>query len=74
MARPGRLTPTALAGGVPVNALAAFLGHADPGFTLRVYAHLMPDADSQARAAIDAVLAVSATGQTSHGRGKATSQ
>ena len=25
-----------------VRALAEYLGHADPGFTLRVYTHLMP--------------------------------
>jgi site-specific recombinase XerD len=30
--------------GVNVRAVAEYLGHNDPGFTLRVYAHLMPSA------------------------------
>ena len=45
-----------LAGGVSVRALAEYLGHADPGFTLRVYAHLMPDDESRARSVVDAAL------------------
>jgi integrase len=28
--------------GESVKAVAEYLGHADPGFTLRVYAHLFP--------------------------------
>jgi integrase len=43
-----------LARGVDIRALAAYLGHTDPGFTLRVYTHLMPSADDRARQAIDA--------------------
>jgi integrase len=43
-----------LDGGVSIRALADYLGHADPGFTLRVYSHLMPDSESRARAVIDA--------------------
>jgi integrase len=43
-----------LDGGVSVRALADYLGHSDPGFTLRVYAHLMPNTEDRARAAIDA--------------------
>ncbi|MGI8936889.1 MAG: tyrosine-type recombinase/integrase [Iamia sp.] len=31
-----------LDGGVSVRTLADYLGHSDPGFTLRVYTHLMP--------------------------------
>jgi hypothetical protein len=31
------------------------MGHADPGLTLRVYAHLMPDGRERARRAIDTV-------------------
>ena len=46
--------------GVTVRALADYLGHVDPGFTLRVYAHLMPAAEGRARAAIDAALGSSA--------------
>ncbi|GAA3709757.1 hypothetical protein GCM10022224_089090 [Nonomuraea antimicrobica] len=42
-----------LAGGVSVKELAEYLGHADPGFTLRVYAHMMPGSYDRARRAID---------------------
>jgi hypothetical protein len=36
--------------------LSAHLGHADPGFTLRIYTHLMPTSQDRARQAMDAVL------------------
>jgi integrase len=42
-----------LAGGVDVRTVSEALGHHDPGFTLRTYAHLMPDAGEKIRAAID---------------------
>jgi integrase len=42
--------------GVTVRTLADYLGHVDPGFTLRVYAHLMPAAEGRAREAVDAAL------------------
>jgi integrase len=42
-----------LAEGVDIRALADYLGHADPGFTLRVYCHLMPEAEDKARRAVD---------------------
>lgn len=42
-----------LAAGVNVKELAEYLGHADPGFTLRIYAHLLPDSHDRARQAID---------------------
>jgi integrase len=42
-----------LADGVDIRALSEYLGHTDPGFTLRVYTHLMPSADDRMRAAID---------------------
>lgn len=42
-----------LAGGISVKELAEYLGHADPGFTLRVYAHMMPGSHDRARRAID---------------------
>ena len=55
--RPGVIeTPAAQA---TVHALAAYLGHHDPGFTLRTYVHLMPSADDRMRQAIDAVFASS---------------
>lgn len=43
--------------GVSIRALADYLGHSDPAFTLRVYAHLMPGNDDRARDAIDAAFA-----------------
>ncbi len=42
--------------GESVKAVAEYLGHADPGFTLRVYAHLFPSSEERARKAIDVVL------------------
>lgn len=39
--------------GVSVPAVARYLGHADPGFTLRVYGHLMPASEDKARQALD---------------------
>ncbi len=42
--------------GESVRALADYLGHSDPGFTLRVYTHLMPSSEDRARAAIDTAL------------------
>ncbi|HMG29423.1 MAG TPA: site-specific integrase [Jiangellaceae bacterium] len=42
-----------LAAGVDVRTVAEFLGHSDPGFTLRTYTHLMPDAADRARRAMD---------------------
>ncbi len=46
-----------LANGVGIREVAEYLGHADPGFTLRTYAHLMPSAEVKARSAIDAAFA-----------------
>jgi integrase len=39
--------------GENVKALSQYLGHSDPGFTLRVYTHLMPSSDGRARDAMD---------------------
>lgn len=39
-----------------VKELAAYLGHSDPGFTLRTYTHLVPSSYERARSAIDGVL------------------
>ncbi|MFJ8502892.1 integrase [Streptomyces avermitilis] len=35
-----------------IKALGHHLGHNDPGFTLRVYTHLMPSSDARARKAV----------------------
>jgi integrase len=42
-----------LAAGENIKALSHYLGHDDPGFTLRVYTHLMPSSDGRARRAVD---------------------
>ena len=42
-----------LADGVDIRALAEYLGHSDPGFTLRVYCHLMPGSPDRMRQVID---------------------
>ncbi|WP_433357189.1 tyrosine-type recombinase/integrase [Microtetraspora malaysiensis] len=42
-----------LAGAVSIKELAEYLGHADPGFTLRVYAHMMPGSHDRARKALE---------------------
>lgn len=46
-----------LAEGVDIRSLAEFLGHSDPGFTLRVYCHLMPSSEDKARRAVDRAFA-----------------
>jgi integrase len=43
--------------GESVKALAQYLGHNDPGFTLRVYTHLLPTSHERTRRAVDAFLA-----------------
>ena len=42
-----------LAGGVSIKELAEYLGHADPAFTLRVYAHLLPSSHDRARTVVN---------------------
>ncbi len=56
-----------LARGVDIRALSEYLGHHDPGFTLRTYVHLMPDADDRARQAVDAAYAASDGPATAQG-------
>ncbi|MGY4917599.1 tyrosine-type recombinase/integrase [Streptomyces sp. 900116325] len=41
--------------GENVKALSEYLGHGDPGFTLRTYTHLMPNSQARARRAVDSV-------------------
>ncbi len=43
-----------LADGVSIRELAEYLGHSDPGFTLRTYIHMLPDSHERAIKAIDA--------------------
>ena len=44
--------------GENIKALAEYLGHSDPGFTLRTYTHLMPNSRDRACRAIDAAFGV----------------
>ncbi|MFD9503937.1 tyrosine-type recombinase/integrase [Streptomyces sp. NPDC060035] len=41
--------------GESIKALSEFLGHHDPGFTLRTYTHLMPASETRTRTAVDRV-------------------
>jgi integrase len=42
--------------GESIKALAEYLGHSDPGLTLKVYAHLMPTSRDRARKALGEAL------------------
>ncbi len=46
---------TALHEGETIKAVSEYLGHADPGFTLRTYTHLMEGSSERTKRAIDAV-------------------
>ncbi len=46
---------TLLVRGVTIKELADYLGHSDPGFTLRTYTHLLPSSHEQARRAVDSL-------------------
>lgn len=39
--------------GESIKALSGYLGHSDPGFTLRIYTHLMPTSHERTRRAVD---------------------
>jgi integrase len=39
--------------GESIKALSEYLGHHDPGFTLRTYTHLMPNSEARTRRAVD---------------------
>ncbi|GHE11834.1 hypothetical protein GCM10010339_73040 [Streptomyces alanosinicus] len=39
--------------GESIKALSEYLGHSDPGFTLRTYTHLLPSSEIRTRKAID---------------------
>ncbi len=45
-----------LDGGESIKAVSQYLGHSDPGFTLRIYTHLMPSSDERSRRLIDAAM------------------
>ncbi|MFG2817858.1 tyrosine-type recombinase/integrase [Kitasatospora sp. NPDC048365] len=41
--------------GESIKALSAYLGHHDPGFTLRTYTHLMPSSEKRTKEAVDRI-------------------
>ncbi|MET8203092.1 tyrosine-type recombinase/integrase [Micromonospora taraxaci] len=49
--------------GESVKALSTYLGHADPGFTLRTYTHLLPTSEDRTRCAIDTALGENRTAE-----------
>ncbi|MGW3627501.1 tyrosine-type recombinase/integrase [Streptomyces sp. NPDC000880] len=55
--------------GENIKALAEYLGHADPGLTLRVYAHLMPSSRERTRSAIASLYPVSRNKDDRHPNG-----
>lgn len=46
---------TALHEGETIKAVSEYLGHADPGFTLRTYTHLMEGSSERTKRAVNAV-------------------
>ena len=52
---------TALHEGEAIKAMSEYLGHADPGFTLRTYTHLMEKSAERPKRAVDAVFRASAS-------------
>lgn len=57
--------------GESIKALSVYLGHSDPGFTLRTYTHLLPTSETRTRDAIDAAFAGGSGGAGAGGRGTA---
>ncbi len=47
--------PVLLDAGESIKAVSEYLGHSDPGLTLRVYARLMPTSQARTRKAVDRV-------------------
>ncbi len=45
--------------GESIKVVSDYLGHTDPGFTLRTYTHLLPSSHERTRRAVDAALGVS---------------
>lgn len=44
-----------LEAGGSIKALSVYLGHSDPGFTLKIYTHLLPSSEEKARSAVSDV-------------------
>ncbi|MFF9333703.1 tyrosine-type recombinase/integrase [Streptomyces albogriseolus] len=56
--------------GESIRALSQYLGHSDPGFTLRTYTHLMPSSEGRTRKAVDSLYLASSP----HDHGPGTAQ
>jgi len=50
--------------------VSGYLGHSDPGFTLRTYTHLMPASDERSRRAIDSALSRVTDVSSAQGEGR----
>jgi len=57
---------TALHEGETIKAVSEYLGHADPGFTLRTYTHLMEGSAERTKRAIDSVFGTNAPESTTN--------
>lgn len=53
--------------GESIRAVSEYLGHSDPGFTLRTYTHLMPSSAERTRAAVDAAFTAARESTTDTG-------
>jgi integrase len=57
--------------GESIKALSGYLGHSDPGFTLRVYTHLLPTSHERTRNAVDAFFGTAFDREQEPGRDRA---
>ncbi|MFD0054863.1 tyrosine-type recombinase/integrase [Streptomyces sp. NPDC127168] len=57
--------------GESIRALSTYLGHSDPGFTLRTYTHLLPSSEGRTRNAVDMLYLASTTRKHPPEKGKA---
>jgi integrase len=51
--------------GESIKALSEYLGHSDPGFTLRTYTHLMPASEERTKKAVDRAMTAAGDGHVS---------
>ena len=53
--------------GESIRAVSEYLGHSDPGFTLRTYTHLMPSSAERTKVAVDTAFAAAREATTTTG-------
>jgi Phage integrase family len=56
--------------GARIKAVSEYLGHADAGFTLRTYPHLMPSSGERTRRAVDEAFACCISGTSGSRRSR----